>query len=114
MMVAIAYSIENLPAIQELIPRIELVVDPVAEAAGFHRMLSRITVRLRGGRELFAEGDAARGHPANPMTDEEVAAKFEDCARWAGLADGGAAVRAMVESLESLESTAELCQLILR
>lgn len=98
----------NDPAIQELIPRIELVVDPVAEAAGFHRMLSRITVRLRDGRELFAEGDAGRGHPANPMNDAEVAAKFEDCARWAGFEDGGRRARQLVEGLAGLADVAEL------
>jgi 2-methylcitrate dehydratase PrpD len=102
------------PAIQEMIPRIDLVADPVAEAAGYHRMLSRITVRLRDGRELCAEGDAARGHPANPMGAEEVAAKFEDCARWAGLQDGGQGVKAMVENIESLESTRDLCRTVLR
>jgi 2-methylcitrate dehydratase PrpD len=101
------------PAVQELIPKVELVVDPVAEAAGYHRMLSRIAVRLRDGRELLAEGDAGRGHPDNPMTDAEVAAKFQDCARWAGVADGGGAVRALVESLESLESSEPLCRAVL-
>lgn len=101
------------PAVQEVIPRVELVVDPVAESAGYDRMLSRITVRLRAGHELFAEGDSGRGHPANPMTDAELAAKFEDCAHWAGMADGGAAVRALVESLESLESSEPLCRAVL-
>lgn len=96
------------PDVQELIPRIELVTDPVAEAAGFHRMLSRITVRLRDGRELFGEGDAGRGHPANPMTDAEVAGKFEDCARWAGLEDGGRRVRQLIEGFEELRSVGEL------
>lgn len=101
------------PAIQELIPRISLVVDPVAEEAGFHRMLSRITVRLRDGRELFAEGDAGRGHPANPMTAEEVRAKFADCAAWAGLADSGDHVRTLVEGLAGLPDVAELTSAVL-
>lgn len=98
----------NESAIQELIPRIELVTDTVAERAGFHRMLSRITVRLHDGRELFTEGDAGRGHPANPMTDREVAEKFENCARWVGLDDSGGRVRQLVNDLADLESVAEL------
>jgi 2-methylcitrate dehydratase PrpD len=101
------------PSVQELIPRIELVVDPVAEQAGFHRMLSRITIRLRDGRELFDEGDAARGHPANPMTDEEVEAKFADCARWAGLPDDGDSVKGLVDGLVGSASTAELARAVL-
>jgi len=97
--------------VQELIPRIDLVTDPVAEAAGFHRMLSRITVRLVDGRELFAEGDTARGHPANPMTDAEVEEKFADCAAWAGV--DGEPVRGMIASLEAQPSAAALSRAVL-
>ena len=97
-------------AVQELIPRIELVTDPVAEAAGFHRMLSRVTVRLADGRELFAEGDTARGHPLNPMTDGEVAAKFEESAAWAGV--DAAPVRELIDSLESQPAAASLTRLL--
>ncbi len=100
------------PAVQDLLPKVSLVTDPVAEAAGFHRMLSRVTVRLRDGRVLFAEGDAGRGHPANPMDDEEVATKFVDCARWADVEDGGTRIASLVTRLEELtvEEVRELCQ----
>ena len=50
--------------VQSLLPKIDFGVDPIAEAAGFHRMLARITVTTTDGRTLFAEGDAGRGHPA--------------------------------------------------
>ncbi|HEX6511016.1 MAG TPA: MmgE/PrpD family protein [Chloroflexota bacterium] len=98
------------PAVQEVIPRVDLVVDPVAEAAGFHRMLSRITVTLKDGREVFAEGEAGRGHPENPMSDDEVREKFQDCARWGGLEDGGQRVMELVDGLEKLEMVEELCR----
>jgi 2-methylcitrate dehydratase PrpD len=98
-------------AVQELIPRIDLVTDPIAEAAGFHRMLSRITVRLADGRELLSEGDTARGHPANPMTDAEVEEKFAECAAWAGV--DGAPLRDLVASLESQPSAAALSRAVL-
>ena len=99
--------------VQDLIPRIDLVVDPLAEAAGYHRMLSRIRIRLKDGTELFGEGDAGRGHPLNPMTDREVLAKFEDCVRWGGLPDGGARIRDRVEGLEGLDNLEDLCQPLL-
>ncbi|MFI5267218.1 MAG: MmgE/PrpD family protein [Chloroflexota bacterium] len=98
------------PAVQEVIPHVDLVVDPVAEEAGFHRMLSRITVKMKDGRELFAEGEAGRGHPDNPMSDDEVRDKFRDCARWGGIADGGERLIQLVDSLEQLSSVEELCQ----
>jgi len=94
--------------VQALIPKIDFGVDPIAEAAGFHRMLARITVTTNDGRTLFAEGDAGRGHPANPMSDDEVAAKFTDCARWGGLADDGTALRALVDCFEALGDVAPL------
>jgi 2-methylcitrate dehydratase PrpD len=100
------------PAVQEVIPRVDIVVDQVAEAAGFHRMLSRITVKLTDGRELFAEGEAGRGHPDNPMSDDEVRDKFRDCARWGGLSDGGEKIIAMVDGLEKLASVNELCAML--
>ncbi|HLG70864.1 MAG TPA: MmgE/PrpD family protein [Chloroflexota bacterium] len=100
------------PAVQEVIPRVELVVDPVAEEAGFHRMLSRITVRLKDGRELFAEGEAGRGHPDNPMSDDEVRDKFRDCARWGGLPDDGERLIQLVDRLEELGSVEELCSML--
>jgi len=100
------------PAVQEVIPRIDLVVDPVAEEAGFHRMLSRITVRMKDGRELFAEGEAGRGHPDNPMSDDEVRDKFRDCARWGGIDDGGERIIQLVAGLEQVSSVEELCQVL--
>jgi len=98
------------PAVQEVIPRVDLMVDPVAEEAGFHRMLSRVTVKLMNGRELFAEGEAGRGHPDNPMSDDEVRDKFRDCARWGGIQDGGERIIQLVEELEQVGSVEELCQ----
>jgi 2-methylcitrate dehydratase PrpD len=101
------------PAVQMLIPRIELRPDPAADSAGPHRMLSRVTVLLRDGRVISGNGDAARGHPNNPMTEEEVLAKFRDCAMWSGRADGAANILGMVEHLEELESLDELCHALL-
>jgi 2-methylcitrate dehydratase len=36
----------------------------------------RIEIRTKSGRELMAEVDYPRGHTRNPMTDDEVSAKF--------------------------------------
>jgi 2-methylcitrate dehydratase len=36
----------------------------------------RIELRTKSGKELVAEVDYPRGHTRNPMTDEEVSAKF--------------------------------------
>ncbi len=96
------------PDVQELLPRVELVIDPVTEKAGYHRLLTRVTVRLRDGRTLTGEGEAGRGHPQNPMSQEEVLAKFADCARWGGLSDSGASIRERVLNLERVDHVEEL------
>jgi 2-methylcitrate dehydratase PrpD len=88
--------------VQAQIPKVAFVVDAIAEAAGFHRMLSRIEVTTRDGRVLHAEGDAGRGHPANPMSDEEVVAKFFECARWGGIPDGGSRLHELAGRFEEL------------
>ncbi|MGE3315547.1 MAG: MmgE/PrpD family protein [Planctomycetaceae bacterium] len=49
---------------------------------------NRIVVTLKDGRKLTAENEFPRGHDQNPMTDDEVAAKFHRMA--AGLLDADA------------------------
>ena len=41
---------------------------------------ARVRIRLRGGREIARAATGARGYPANPASDEELNAKFLDCA----------------------------------
>lgn len=85
------------PAVQALMSKVTMRVDPAfdREAPLSH---TRVTVRLRGGRVVTASADGARGYPARPASDDELAAKFIACARrslppeaatraWAALAD---------------------------
>lgn len=41
---------------------------------------NRITVKLKNGRSFVSRVDAPRGHALNPMTDDEVVAKFRSMA----------------------------------
>lgn len=41
----------------------------------------RVTVRMRDGRDLTVQSDAAKGAPENPMTLAELSAKYEHCVR---------------------------------
>ena len=87
--------------VKELIARIDHVVDPEAEAAGYQNMTTIIRVELTDGRTLEARAAFGKGSPHNPMTDAELVEKFLDCAGWAG-ASGGAA-RDIADRLMSLE-----------
>lgn len=64
-------------------------------------MANRITVRLKGGKELVEEEVVPRGHPANPMSQEEVDAKF---LKLAGAALGPRKARTALGTLKEVES----------
>ena len=75
------------PDVQGLIERIDFVVDPEADAAGYEKMTTIVEVTLVDGRVLSGRADFGKGSPADPMTDAELETKFRDCARWAGYGD---------------------------
>ena len=64
------------PAIRDLARRIEAVHDPSLEASFPRQWPAWITIRLRDGREVTARGEASKGDPDNPLTREELQAKF--------------------------------------
>ena len=64
--------------VQALIPRVSLRANATFDTAA-PLSQARVTVRLRDGREWSEHSDGARGYPGR-LTDEELSAKFEDCA----------------------------------
>jgi 2-methylcitrate dehydratase PrpD len=73
----------NRPEVQAMMARIHFGVNPVAEAAGYNKMTTILDIRLRDGRTISGRADFAKGSPAIPMTYQEVADKFLDCAAFA-------------------------------
>ena len=76
-------QVVNRPEVQAMIARIHFGVNPVAEAAGYNKMTTILDIRLRDGRTIYSRADFAKGSPAIPMTYQEVADKFVDCAAFA-------------------------------
>src|SRR6266576_3529584 len=72
-------EVVNRPAAQSMIGRIHFGVNPKAEAAGYNKMTTIIDIRLKGGRTVSGSADFGKGSPSDPMSYEEVAAKFLDC-----------------------------------
>ena len=62
--------------VRAMVDRVRLEIDPEAEAAGYDLMTSIVRVHLKDGQVLEERCDFSRGQPANPMTAEELAAKF--------------------------------------
>jgi 2-methylcitrate dehydratase PrpD len=67
------------PDMQRLMPRVMLGANAAFDAAP-PLSQARVTVRLRDGRAWSQHADGARGYPGR-LTQEELSAKFEDCAR---------------------------------
>jgi 2-methylcitrate dehydratase PrpD len=88
-------------------------VDERAEAAGYHLMQTFIDVKLRDGRTVSGQSDFGKGSPANPMSYDEVAGKFLECAEFASwdMAKAREVVH-MVSEFEALDGLGELMALL--
>src|SRR3546814_17362559 len=74
----------NRSDVKAMIEKVEFVVDERAEAAGYHKMTTYLDVTLKDGRTISGMADFGKGSPATPMSFDEVATKFHECAGFAG------------------------------
>jgi 2-methylcitrate dehydratase PrpD len=96
------------PAIEEFIPRVQVVVDPELEALGFQHVRTRVTVVLRDGRQLREQSDWARGYPQKPLAKAELGAKFVDCAEQVLSPEAARRALASVRGVQDAASVAEM------
>lgn len=97
------------PAVLALADRVRLEVDPDAEATlakGF--MQARVYVELVDGRVEEAELTYPRGHPLNPMSDDELRQKFLGLAAPAIGDEAARRLDGLLDRLEKMESVAEI------
>jgi 2-methylcitrate dehydratase len=71
------------PTLLELVSRITVRHDTAMDARYPEGIPNRITLYLKDGRTLTEENTFPRGHARNPMSDEEVEAKFYVLTEWA-------------------------------
>jgi 2-methylcitrate dehydratase PrpD len=98
-----------------MIQRVDFGVHPEAEAAGYDKMTTILEIMLADGRRISGRADFGKGSPANPMSYEEVADKFRECAgfsRWPK--DKAEQVIELVQKLEGLRDVRELAALLSR
>jgi 2-methylcitrate dehydratase PrpD len=78
-------EVVNRPDVQAAISKIDYSVysDAEAQARGYTLLTTFLDITLTNGRAFSARADAAKGSASVPMTEDEVAAKFRDCARFA-------------------------------
>jgi 2-methylcitrate dehydratase PrpD len=104
-------EVVNRPDVQALLARVDFGVNAEAEAAGFDKMTTIVEVELDDGSVVKGVADFGKGSPANPMSDDELAEKFRQCASWGGLDNAQArAVIDLVWRIEELADVGELTQ----
>lgn len=101
--------------VRALIEKVDFGVHPEAEAAGYDKMTTFIEIDLVDGRCIRGQADFGKGSPINPMSFEEVADKFRECAEFGKFpTDRGEQVIDRVRRLENLGDTRELTALLAR
>lgn len=100
------------PEVQEMMKRCHHVADPQIDARGFHRLETRVEVRLRDGRVLERTYETATGHPEKPMSEERLEQKFLDCAALAIPVEQARRALAAIRGLRSISSLAQLHELL--
>jgi 2-methylcitrate dehydratase len=98
--------------IRAQLPKVKVVADPEIEK--LFPALQRVIVKIRttDGREFDAQVDYPKGDPRNPLTDREVATKFEALAGPVLSSDALKRVQDIVWNLDDLESITELMALL--
>ncbi|RPH35311.1 MAG: hypothetical protein EHM91_17395, partial [Planctomycetota bacterium] len=108
-------EIVNRPDVQAMIRKVDFGVHPEAEAAGYDKMTTILEVTLTDGRVIRDRADFGKGSPVNPMSYEEAADKFRECAVYSRWPKSKAEqVVAMVRTLEDLRDVRELTALLSR
>jgi 2-methylcitrate dehydratase PrpD len=98
------------PDVQSLMPRVALRANEAFDR-GAPLSQSRVTVRLRDGREWSQAADGARGYPGR-LTDEELATKFVGCAVRALSQPAATSAWAALTALEGITDVRELTALL--
>jgi 2-methylcitrate dehydratase PrpD len=108
-------EVVNRPDVKAMIERVHFAVHPEAEAAGYDKMTTLIDITLDDGRVISGRADFGKGSPANPMSYDEVAHKFRECAGFASWpAPRIEEIVEMVRDLEFVSGVDELTTLLSR
>jgi 2-methylcitrate dehydratase PrpD len=71
-----------------------------------------LELELADGRVLSRTVEHPKGHPSNPMSDEALAAKFQECARWAARPVVKARLDHFVDEVSRLERLGDVSRLV--
>lgn len=101
------------PDVQAMIHRIHYSASSAAASAGLNTMSTIIHIHLKGGRTISGHAEYALGSPQHPMSYEQVADKFRDCAEFAHWPkDKSEKTIETVRTLESIPNIRQLTSLL--
>ncbi|HWH78472.1 MAG TPA: MmgE/PrpD family protein, partial [Candidatus Binatus sp.] len=100
------------PQVLKFAERVQMRLDTNLKKTDVGGRPCRVTVRLKNGQSFTREAQHAKGSPEFPMTEDELRAKFTECAEQT--LSAGAATRALnyIEQLETLTNVKSLCEVI--
>lgn len=100
------------PNLLAFLKKITVRHDPAMDARYPEGIPNRITLRLKNGRMLTEENTFPRGHARNPMSDEEVEAKFYALTEWALPRERQDAVLQFIWNLDSQATLQPLMEML--
>jgi 2-methylcitrate dehydratase len=109
-----SFSTEKLkdPRIREVLPKIKVVADPEIDDLFPTIKRARVTITTDDGQSHTAQTDVAKGDPADPMSDEDIEAKFRANAHGVLGSERTDEVIEATWQLDSLASMREYMQLL--
>ena len=99
------------PTIRAQLNKVEVVADAEIEALFPELQRVIVTIHTTDGRQFESQVDYPKGDPRNPLTDREVAEKFDALAAPVLSAERGEQLKQAVRDLHELESIGELLAL---
>jgi 2-methylcitrate dehydratase PrpD len=100
------------PSVLALLQRVEMRLDPELNPGSSGARSARVTVRMRNGDTYTELCRSPKGSRDVPMTSEEMAAKYRECAARALGRDAVARSLEMIQRLEELDNVRDLCRVL--
>jgi 2-methylcitrate dehydratase PrpD len=89
-------------AVEALIPRVKMVVDPSLPDTLEQQAWTRVTVTLADGRTIAGGPRGARGHPDRPLSAEALRDKFLACASTVLSGEDAEGIAEQIDHLEDI------------
>jgi 2-methylcitrate dehydratase PrpD len=101
------------PDVQALMPKVRMFVHPEQTTReSLPTRFSEVAITLADGRRLSRRIRHAKGQPHNPLTDEELTVKFQDCAARVLSRETTDRVLATVDALPSVADVSVLARML--